>query len=390
MLNKFWKILICAFYIFLFCLSPSEAREITFIYLNGTNTTDDASVKWFHNGIKKAHPNIKKAFEEDSFTREKFLKNGEDTINPSEKTLFWGGMSTAELEELRKKLNYSRAFSPRAAHWLRKFFAYYIHDSIWATKYENFAPIVEKLHKSIMEEYSKGRQSVLMGYSAGSFIIHEYAIGRARYFTPEKYLSTLSEDTIKQLSDLDVGNTKNTCIAALGKLRLAVIEPSGDLFSNGNVKFIRENYPKLNDYTEKYCMPDDAIKGIINYASPFSLYYSEMSNLDKSMSINSKNLYVYMIENGKFWLTINWSNDPFSYPAGKNRTIEKAGEILQREIKPNDGFVYDKSDEKSPTMFLLAHNSYWDNSKKFAKNITKAYRDGFCSYYPEKHCSKSE
>jgi len=374
------KRIIIIFIITFVLLQNVQAREISFIYINGSGSNDTESKRWFFDGIEKFHPYIKKDFEDNPLAYQKLLNNGQDTIKSEPVAFFWGDVTQAEIEGLTKKLNYTKLFSPKIAQFIRESAAYWLHDAIWASKYQNVEPLVEGLHEKVMAEYNKGNQIVLFGYSAGSFVSYNYLLQKSRYIEPYKLISESGTSTKQTNEFISKINVENTCAAALKKSKLVSFSASGEIVVNQDLNQIKEIYPKLNDYTGTYCVPDDAIKGVVNFASPFALFYSEMTDPTRPMAANSKLLYIYILESGKFLLNVNWSNDPLAFPFGTNLTFEDAEKLFNIEKMQVPGYVYDKSDKKSRTIFLLAHDSYWSNSKRFAKNVVQAYEDGYEHY----------
>jgi len=374
-----------SFLLVLFALFGAvSAKEVSFIYINGSNNNNEKMKNWFFEGINKLHPKMKSAFEEDTFTREKFLKNGEDTIKAEAVPFFWGDMSKVELEKITRDLNIAKVFSPKISQLVREAFAYCLHDAIWVSKVHNMNPIVDKLHQEIMTQYKNGNSTVLFGYSAGSFVSYQYMLEKSRYIDPKVVLNQLKmpEEVHSRLSEIHVNRT---CTDAIQASKLAVLSISGELSANRNIEQIEEIYTELNNYTESYCAPDDAVLGVVNFASPFPLFYSEIGDMKSFITSLSKLLYVHMIENGKFYLTVNWANDPLGFPSGKNADFDEVQKLLGVKIVNPTGYIYDKSDKKSRALFFAAHTSYWSNAKRFAKNVVEAYKLGYLNYYGAKN-----
>jgi len=127
-------------------------------------------------------------------------------------------------------------------------------------------------------------------------------------------------------------------------------------------------------------MPENSVKGVVNFASPLILFYSDISNPRYSLTYHNKLLYKYLLENNIFWLTVNYADDPFGFPTTKNISFVDLQDKIKLDIKPNKGFLYNKSNVKSRRTFLGAHTSYWDTANKFSKAVVKAYEDGYELY----------
>lgn len=83
-----------------------------------------------------------------------------------------------------------------------------------------------------------------------------------------------------------------------------------------------------------------------------------------------------------FTITVNFADDPLGFPLTKNLTMDDLAEMYSFDFKDEGkGFMYDKSDVKSPSTFLGAHTSYWKHSKRFSKAVRDAYIEGYTNFY---------
>lgn len=356
-----------------------EPKEVQFIYINGSNNNDKKMTKWFFDGMNKLHPKMRETFLNSDYIKEKLLNNGTVTISTQPEAFFWGNKSSDEIESINSDLSITKMFSPRLAQRVRSFMAHCLHDAIWVSHYRNMHPVVEDLHKQIMTNYKNGKQVVLFGYSAGGFITYEYMFNKFPNIDVENYFdNTYVSDELKTY--IKENKKNNTCIDALLDSNLAVYSAEGKLIPNNNTELAKTNYNKLDEYTCKSCMPKNAVKGVINFASPLVLFYSDISNPNYPLTYHNKLLYKYLLENDMFWLTVNYADDPFGYPTTKNISYVDLKDKLNMEIKPNKGFLYSKSDVKSRRTFIGAHTSYWATAKKFSKAVVEAYKDGYELY----------
>ncbi|MBE7705253.1 MAG: hypothetical protein E7Z90_05520 [Cyanobacteria bacterium SIG29] len=367
----------------LFCISPisiaQDQKEIQFIYINGSNNNDKKMKNWFYKGMNKMHPKMRKQFLESEFISEKLLENNKYTISAEPEAYFWGDKSIEGLELLNSDLSITEMFSPRLAQRVRTFFAHCLHDAIWVSHYRNMRPVISDLHKQIMENHNKGKSVILFGYSAGSFVTYEYMFNKFANIDVEKYFdNTNTSNEFKTY--VKANKKKDTCIDALIDSKLAVFSAEGVLIPNNNLEKAKENYDKLDEYTCLSCMPENSVKGVVNFASPLILFYSDISNPRYSLTYHNKLLYKYLLENNIFWLTVNYADDPFGFPTTKNISFVDLQDKIKLDIKPNKGFLYNKSNVKSRRTFLGAHTSYWDTANKFSKAVVKAYEDGYELY----------
>jgi len=358
-----------------------ETVPIKFIYINGANNNTPKMQKWFFKGINKLHPTMKKTLQSSDFVSKNMLKNNTYEIGDVPGVFFWGDKSIGDLENVDERLITLDMISPKMAQVFRTFFAHCMHDAIWVQKDHNMQPIVKDLHKEIMTAYNRGEKVVLLGYSAGSFITYEYLFYK---------LPAISNKTLTQMVDFNENQNQfvqqnpinNTCIDALISSKLIIFSTEGTLIPTSDFQQFKEIYEKLNDYTKQVCTPEGTLLGIINYASPIVLFYSD--NRDPSIEINKYNKYIYkyLVSNDMFTITVNFSDDPLGYPLTKNVTPDELKNMYDFEFADSGkGFMYDKSNVKSPSTFLGAHTSYWKHSKKFSKAVRDAYIEGYKNFY---------
>lgn len=354
-------------------------KEIQFIYINGSNNNDKKMKKWFFEGMHKMHPKMKEAFNSSEFIQKTLFEDNKYTTSEAPEPFFWGDKSSQDIEMINSDLTLTKMFSPRIAQRVRELLAHCLHDAIWVSHYRNMHPIVEDLHNQIIENYEKGKPVILFGYSAGAFVTYEYMFNKfANIDIQNYYASTYVSEEFKQY--ISENKKKNTCIDALIKANLAVYSADGKLIPNNNTSIAKGNYDKLDEYTCQYCMPDGAVKGVVNFASPLVLFYSDVSNPHYPLTYHNKLLYKYLLENNMFWLTVNFADDPLGYPTTKNISYVDLKDKLKMEINPQKGFLYNKSNVKSRRTFLGSHTSYWSNAKKFSKAVVDAYEDGYELY----------
>ncbi len=372
--------IVCVFLLLSFAnLSVFAQDEITFIYLNGSNNNDEKAKEWFYDGIKKFHPYLKKNFEEDEFAKVKLLDNGKYTIKNTPEILYWGDLSKSEIKALNEDLDWLKFKSPKAAQFVRQYIAKCLHDAIWISKFPSMYPLLNMLHSKVLEEYKKGNKTVLLGYSAGTFVTQQYYLIK---------LPVINFDELQTLSgknaEIDFIKSKNiepTCLDALFRASLLTYDILGGLVVNPNPDIFKKGTEQLNNYTKEYCAPNDSVAGVINYASPIVLFYSEFNDPKYRLTELGALTYKYVVENDMFWLTVNYSDDPLGFPTTKNVTIEEVEEKTGLNISPQKGFFYDKSDTSSRRTFLLAHTSYWATSKRYSKLVVKAFKEGYMYFH---------
>lgn len=156
----------------------------------------------------------------------------------------------------------------------------------------------------IASETQKGNKVVLYGYSAGSFITYEYLLTRL-HTSGSKIFSNNVKVGPEVREYVAKNPAKDTCMTALG-YDLAVFLRQGILFQTMNFETFKRDYKNLDALTAKYCTPEGALKGIVNFASPLVLFYSDISDPNYELTYYNRLLLKYIIEKDLFWLTVNY------------------------------------------------------------------------------------
>ena len=387
---KKFLMLFCALFFAFAGINTSQAvekpTEVTFIYINGSNNLAyNNRLKFktaFVEDVKKLHPQIKKRFEEDETIKEVFLQNGRYSINPEPIAFYWGDRSLKVVETLDRDLKSASKYSPKIAHQARSIFAHCLHDAVWVQKPQNMAGVLDDLHKVVNTEVAKGNKVVLLGYSAGSFVTYQYYMNKSNAIIPMdiakgKYNAEI-EDFIAQTP------VQPTCFDALVDADLVRYNlDTGKYMPNKDIDVLKKNYSNLDSFTEKACFRGGTVKGVVGFASPARLFYSDLLDDNRSINYISHLMAKSIIENDVFYLTVNYSNDPFGFSNSENFTYQK----LQQNIpgmmnkRINKGFIYNKSNNYVPRTFVTAHLAYWDTPKRFSKAIVKAFREGYPHFY---------
>lgn len=378
-MKKLFYILIA---IFIFSFNKAFAQnEISFIYLNGSNTNTIESKEDFIKGVEKLHTQIVKNFNNDELINAKLLKDGEYKINSIPYSFYWGDLSKNDIEVIKEDFDILKKISPKPANYVRNFIAMCLHDAIWVSKMENMYPIIKSLHKKIIEENKNNNKVVLVGYSAGTFIVQQYLNLKAPIIKLKETL--LTRENIKQdFKDyIKDKNLEDTCADAIFNSGLVTYDIEYNFKFEDDIESFKAKIDNLNTETKNLCMPKGALSGSINYASPYALFYSNLFDPNYKMHEIMAMSYKYIVENNMFWLTVNYSDDPLGFPVSKNVTFDEVAKITNLEINPNGGFVYDKSDKPSRRTFMMAHLAYFKTAKRYAKILTEAYNEGYKHFY---------
>ena len=365
------------------------ADNISFIYINGSNNNDEKMKNWYETGVRKLHPVLKKKFIKNRAIKKYYSQLGGLNIKNEPVIFFWGNKSKADLDFVKKQINLSKAISSSGAFIARNLIAQYMHDAIWVQKPHNMFPILDELNSVVKKEADEGNDVILYGYSAGTFVTYEYLFNKLPYINLEKLFANLSTD--KDVLDFVKSNPmKDTCISALSYRYAGVgnVSSDGHMILNQDKEKLKQNYLKINDMTEKACIPSGKVKGIVNFASPLVLFYSEMSDPNYEPNFYNKLAIKYIMENEIFMLTVNFREDPLGFPTNHNLTIEEIAETIELPIENPSGVIYDNSSVWSKRPFVLAHTSYWSAKGTFSKAIVNSFVNGYKFQYDLKYQNK--
>ena len=367
------------------CFAQSN---VSFVYINGSNNNDAKMRNWYVNGVEKLHPVMKKKFEKNKEIKKVFLNKTQYNINEKPVIFFWGDKSKRDLEFVQEQLDITKAFSPTIAYKVRSMLTAYLHDAIWVQKSHNMLPILDDLNETVKQEAAKGNKVVLYGYSAGTFITYEYMFNKLPYINPENLFNTINVSE-EVRSFVKTHPVENTCISALSKANIGMVSDSGHLvLKNFDDNSIEQNYLNLQEATKTACAPKDTFKGVVNFASPLVLFYSDLADSDYELTYYNRLMLKYIIENGLFFITVNYREDPLGFPSSKNLTIAEVEKLADIKIENPTGFVYDNSSVWSKRSVLFAHTSYWSAKRTFANAVVKAFSNGYRLQYDEKFQQK--
>ncbi len=356
--------------------APAQDTNLTFLYINGSNNNDKKMKDWYIKGVNKLHPMMKKKFEQNAEIK-KWSKENKLTIEETPQIFFWGYNSKTDLDFVKDRLNISKAISSTLAYEIRSLLTQYMHDAIWVQKTHNMLPILDDLNESVKQQAEKGQNVILYGYSAGTFVTYQYMLYKLPYINLEKLFTTLNADQTT-LELVRTNPRKNTCLSALtyDKGNLGVLTNSGHLVLNQDEEELRQNYLNIDESTDKYCAPEGYVRGVVNFASPIPLFYSDIADPNYELNFYNKYLTKYIYENGIYFLTVNFKEDPLGFPSSRNLTIAQLEEKLDLDIENPTGVIYDNSGIWSRRSAFLAHTSYWSAKSIFAKGVVKSFVNG--------------
>lgn len=368
--------------------TPAQDTNLTFLYINGSNNNDKKMKDWYIKGVNKLHPVMKKQFEKNKQIK-KWSNDNKLVIEEMPQVFFWGYNSKTDLDFVKDRLNISKAISSTLAYEVRSLLTQFMHDAIWVQKSHNMLPILDELNDKIKEQASQGQNVILYGYSAGTFVTYQYLLYKLPYIKTEEIFKALNADD-DLLTFIKENPQSDTCLSALthDKGNIGVMTNTGHLVLNQNTEELKENYLKLNDATGQYCAPKGKVKGVVNFASPIPLFYSDIADPNYQLNFYNKYLTKYILENGIYFLTVNFREDPLGFPSSRNLTLQQLEDRLDLKIENPTGVIYDNSSIWSKRSALFAHTSYWSARGVFSKGVVKSFVNGTKFFYDEEYQQK--
>ena len=379
------KISLFILVLFLTCSFAFADQNISFVYLNGSNNNNEKMANWFDKGVRKLHTVLREKFLTNE-TIQKYCQAESTQLNIKEEPVifFWGNQSKQDLDYVKNQIELSKAVSSSGAYIARNLFSTCIHDAIWVQKPQHMIPILKKLNETVKQEADEGNSVVLYGYSAGTFITYEYLFRNLRYINLENMFENYGAD--KEFMKFVKKNPRqNTCISALleDEANIGTISQTGKFLLNNNIEQLKANYLKIDEYTNMVCAPEDKVVGVVNYASPLPLFYSNLADDDYDMNYAGTEMIKYIMEKGIFFLTINFKEDPLGIPTNNNIKVSEMENILNIKLNNPQGLIYDNSGVWSKRPFPMAHTSYWKARKTFSKAIVETFINGYKFQYDE-------
>ena len=383
------KIFLSIILVLIFATTSFGEDNLSFIYINGSNNNDEKMAKWYENGVKKLHPVLRKKILKNRTIKKYYSDLGGLNIEEKPVIFFWGYDSKNNLDFVKKQLEISKMVSSSGAYLVRNLTTKFLHDAIWVQKPHNMMPILDDLNKTVLAEAQKNNKVILYGYSAGTFVTYQYMFNRLRYINLEKLFKEINAD--EELMNFVKSNPRqNTCVTALSEngAGLGTFSSNGHLIVNPNTELLKEGYLKLDEVTEQVCAPKDKVIGIVNFASPLVLFYSEMSDPNYEPNYYNRLMIKHIYENGIFMMTINFREDPLGFPTNRNLTIKDTEKLLEIEVENPSGVIYDNSGVWSKRMFPFAHTAYWSARGTFSSAIVKSFITAYKFQYDEKYQNK--
>lgn len=372
----------------LFASNVTLATEnYSFIYINGSNVNDEKMYNWWTTSVKDFHPTFKKKLLKDKKVRQWVFKNNDINVEDIPILFYWGDKSKEDLDFVKEAVLTSKAMSSFLAYKFRDVLTGFLHDAIWVQKTHNMKPILEELNEIVKKEAEQGRKTILYGYSAGTFITFKYLFNKLRYIDLLELAKIYSKDD--KFQDFIKENPRQkTCLSAIEASGLGVISSDDKIIFNTNKEQLRKAYDNLDETSAMVCAPINSVKGIVNFASPLVLFYSNITDPEVELSKYNKFLMKHIYENDMFMMNLNYREDPLGFPLLKNATYEQMEEHSGLSFNNPTGMIYEYSGIWSGRSFALAHTSYYSAKNIFPKSVRKTLVKGYRFQYDKKYQEK--
>ncbi len=358
----------------------NNAQPINIIYIHGAYETKEA----FDESVRNVHDDMVTKIQNDPLMHKKLLNNGEKKIGDNALIFFWADKTEENLRVLDKALAYVKNAGSKIAQFGRATLSHTLHDAIWISKPANATPLLNNLNDMIKAENAKGNEVILYGYSAGSLLASQYLTQKMPIIDINNIKNTDDNSYVGRYfaNVIQKHKFKPTCLDALKESKILFYTDNDEFVTNPNIAYLKQEFPKLDNYTQKYCSPEGAVKGIVVFGTPLTTFDSSAAKVGTSSNTLFQLALKYIVEHDIFFLVLNYENDFIGMPLSAKPTI---ADLLKSETtkdaKPNGGFIYDGSGIKCRTSIISSHMAYWSNGKRFANNIIKTYNDGYRYFY---------
>lgn len=377
------------FFLAVFCLLSQTIvfageTPIDVIYIHGANQERTGGSEGFKESISKMNKDLIKNFNKSKFIKNSLLKNA--YINETPQMLYWSDRLKVNKNYIEDSLIKAKKTSNLIHQYVRILISEQVHDAVWLQKHKNMIPIIKELHNKVMANYKKGEKTILVGFSAGSFITIDYMLAKSRILNIQELLTQSKGKW--GITDKDIALAKkyvkeNACMASAINSNFLYINDSENIYINSNQTQRAEAIKKIQQESKTSCVPDDAILGVINFGSPFVVFYSEMADENTIQHYVARKTIQKLVENNKFYLTVNYSQDPIAMPLPDYTFEDLTQSKYFQNIKNGNGFMYDTI-VRGGSYSLNPHFNYWSTTNKYTKAIAKSYEKGY-KYFYNKH-----
>lgn len=369
----------------------SQLECIDFIYLHGSRPVTPGGAAQaeqdFYEQIDTMHEWVQAELYNEPTVQKYLLADGKRKINPKAGRFYWGHVSGDDYSVVQRMTDWSQlehGMPGPVARLMQQVFVTGIHDTFWVSGFENARRVHFKLHEKIMNSVAQGREVVLFGHSAGAMAIQTYALYQVPFVDLQELLSMGPSQKFKDI----LGKIElQTCLRAMLESGVLEISNEGRLVvqlttvtmrDQGALEafreqLVREKLESLPEFTQNFCLPPNALRGLVTYGNPALVLDMKLSG-DRGQTL----FYFmrYLLQNGLFWLNINHVRDPMGYAIYDGDDLP---DILERNlglpVVPNGGFFVSGAATGGATV-LSAHSWYWLKPHQFSKVLVETFAKG--------------
>jgi len=369
----------------------SQIECIDFIYLHGsrpvTPSGEAQAEQDFYEQIDTMHEWVQADLYSEPTVQKSLLADGKRKINPKAGRFYWGHVSGDDYSVVQRMTEWSQlehGMPGPVARRMQQVFVTGIHDTFWVSGFENARRVHLKLHEKIMNSVVQGREVVLFGHSAGAMAIQTYALYQVPFVDLQELLSMGISQKFKDI----VGKSElQTCLRAMLESGVLEISNEGrlvgrlatatmldqDALEGFRQQLVREKLESLPEFTQNFCLPRNALRGLVTYGNPALVLDMRLSGDRGQMLFYFMR---YLLQNRLFWLNINHIRDPMGYAIYDGDDLP---DILERRlglpVVPNGGFFISAS-ATSGASVLSAHSWYWLKPHQFSKVLAETFATG--------------
>ncbi len=369
----------------------SQIECIDFIYLHGSRPVasgEEAQAEQdFDQQIDTMHAWVQAELYSEPLVQKSLLADGKRKINPTAGRFYWGHASGDDYSVVQKMTDWSHlehGIPGPLARYIQKAFITGIHDTFWVSGFENARRVHLRLHEKILDSVALGREVVLFGHSAGAMAIQTYALYQVPFVDLQELLSMGISQQFKDV----LGTTElQTCLRAMLESGVLEINNEGrltvrlatatmrdqDLLDEFRRQLVREKLERLPEFTQNFCLPPNALRGLVTYGNPALVLDMKLSG-DRGQTL----FYFmrYLLQNQLFWLNINHIRDAMGYAIYDGEDLPEILENkLELRVVPDGGFFVSGS-ASSGASVLSAHSWYWLKPHQFSKVLAETFAKG--------------
>ncbi len=369
----------------------SQVECIDFIYLHGSRPVtpggEAQAEEEFYQQIDTMHEWVQAELYSEATVQKYLLADGKRKINPEAGRFYWGHASGDDYSVVQKMTDWSQLEQGKPgplARLIQQLFVTGIHDTFWVSGFENARRVHLELHEKILESVAQGREVVLLGHSAGAMAIQTYALYQVPFVDLQELLSM---GVSPEFKDIFGKSELQTCLRAMLESGVLEISNEGrlvvrlttvtmrdqDALEAFRQQLVREKLEGLPEFTRNFCLPPNALRGLVTYGNPALVLDMKLSG-DRGQAL----FYFmrYLLQNQLFWLNINHIRDAMGYAIYDGDDLP---EILEHNlglpVVPNGGFFISGA-AYSGASVLSAHSWYWLKPHQFSKVLAETFSKG--------------